>query len=57
MSEFINQFPEDEPVEEECGDRCGMALAERVCEACEEPFVACYDHETFVMFCESCREI
>jgi hypothetical protein len=49
--------PDKEPVEEECGDRCNVALAERVCDACEDIFVACYDHETFVMQCEICREV
>ena len=57
MTDIILPFPDDEPVEEECGDKCGIALSERACEACDEPFVACYDHEKFVMLCEICREI
>lgn len=50
-------MPDDDSTLEECGDSCGMALSARVCDACEETFVACYDHETYVLLCESCREI
>lgn len=57
MTDLIAQHPLDESVEEECGDQCGVALAGRACEACGETFVACYDHETYVMLCEICREI
>jgi hypothetical protein len=57
MIDLFAPFPEDENTEEECGDLCGAALAERVCDACDETFVACYDHETYVMLCEICREV
>jgi len=47
---------DDEPVEEECGDACGLALQERSCEVCDDVFMACYDHEKWVLTCELCRE-
>lgn len=50
-------WPTDESLEEECGDSCGMALSARNCEVCEQDFAACYDHETYVLRCETCREI
>lgn len=57
MSPFYAPTPEDEEqLEEECGDSCGIALSERVCEQCDEVFIACYDHERWVQACELCRE-
>ena len=57
IEEYVPFDENAEPAEEECGDICGLALAERVCEVCEDVYVACYEHERWVLTCEECREV